>query len=41
MARKADVVKAEPIKEEAEEKKEAESEDDGNIFEDSGGEEEF
>lgn len=41
MARKAKVAKAEPIKEEAEEKKTAEPEDEGNIFEDSGDEEEF
>lgn len=41
MARKAKVAKAEPIKEEAEEKKEVESEDEGNIFEDGGDEEEF
>ena len=41
MAKKAKVVKAEPIKEEVEKKKEAEPEDDGNIFEDESGEEEF
>jgi len=40
MAKKAKIIKAEPIKEEAEEKKEVESEDGGNIFED-GGDEEF
>lgn len=41
MAKKASAAKAEPKKEEAEEKKDVESDDEGNIFEDSGDEEEF
>lgn len=41
MARKDKVVKAEPAKEESEEKKEDEPEDDGNIFEECSDEEEF